>query len=285
MIRTWCVSVLLSVAVLAGCGADSQSDDDFAPIADGSDDITAASKLVGDYDKGAGRFVSLSLTQIVEAGKTKNVFVGQVQVQCVRAPCPTHALKGKWFARNKTVTFYPEKAAAETYVASLADGKLTLKDSKGVAIAELTKKLPLVAGVAEALKKHGVEKLETTIDAPEVDAQGKGATTPFAKAVDTAIDLFLSDESGISGYASEIDASDLSDLGCKGKTGRELSKCVTNANGATMRLMKRSDSGPPEDGSVSADWVFEFSDGATDYGYYAIIPKKGSEKPYIYNFN
>jgi hypothetical protein len=286
MLRLACKKVMiasaLAVALSACGGASGGADDDLAPVGESSDDITAAARLAGDYDQGQGRFASLSLVRTSVGGKLRNSFTAESVVMCVRAPCPTVPLHGRWFARGATLSLYPEGNPAETYRAKLDGDALTLSDAHGTAIASLTKRLPMPDGVAEALAKYGVEKMRVSIDAAEVEAQGKGAKVPFASAVDSALDLFLTDEAGISGFTSELEPEEADEMGCGGKKNLALAKCVTNSGGS-ISLMARGES-PPDEGSVDEAWIFELSDGQTDYGYYAIVPKNGDDA-WIYAFN
>jgi hypothetical protein len=284
---TWGIVVAMTLAG-SGCSASPAGDgEDLPPVAEGSDDITAHAKLLGSYEDGRGRFASLALDQTTIGGKRKNLFVASEVVQCVRAPCPPLEVKGSWYARGTTLTLYPASGPSLTYKATLQGDRLTLVDARGTEIAQLTKKPPAVAGVAEALRKHGVEKLRASIDGKEVTAQGAaaGVTVTFADAVDKAIGLFLSDESGLAGYVAEMDPSWLDDVSCgSAPAGAKRVTCVANAS-ASLSLLARRDTTPPHGETTTDAWIFVFSDGLSDDGYYAVVPKKGNEAPYIYNFN
>jgi len=275
-----------SLVLVAACaGSSSDGDDALAPVAEGTNDITASSKLAGDYADGKGHFASLSLARKIVSGKTQNAFAAKVIVQCVRAPCPAIDMKGRWFAHGTTLTLYPENESAVSYTAKLDGTTLTLSDSHHTALAELTKQAAIPKSVTDALAKYGATKMKTTIAQADIDAQSSPASkVSFASAVDTAVKMFLTDEAALPGYIPDMDADEIAQLGCKSATKADMPKCIANAAGASIRLMAKDES-PPEDGDVAKDWVFELSDGMSDYGYYAVIPRDGAGEPQIYSFN
>jgi hypothetical protein len=277
-------SLSIVAVPLSGCSAGSE-ESSLTPVAEGTDDITAASKLVGDYEDGRGRFASLNLQQIGEAGKPANVFTSEVIVQCVMAPCPTLTVKGKWFASSDVLTLYPEGRERETYRAVLDGQTLTLSDDAGLAIARLVKARAVNPVIAEVLSKYGVPKMTSTIVASEIDRQAaeEGVTKPFAEAFDEAVKMFLEDEMGLSGMIGGLED------GVPEECGEDLTKatlCMANRADTHVNLMPLDGTTPPEGESARAAWIIEFSVGSfTDHGYYAIIDKRGAQGSYMYSFN
>lgn len=282
VVRLGLVAVVLSAV---GCASPSADPDDLAPVGEGDGEMTSVSALVGSYGEGKGRFASLVLAQTTEGGTRRNTFEAEQIVQCVRAPCPTVNVKGRWFARGTTLSLYPEGDAALTFRTKIQGDSLVLSDKNGTAIAELVKQPAAVPGVAEALAKYGVSKMKVKIEPSEVNAQAgaPGVTKKFAEAVDTAVSLFLHDaESGLASWVAEQDPADLEACG-REPAGEKRVACVANT-GASVRLLGRSES-PPGEGDVATEWVLVFSDGRSDYGYFAIVPKKGNGAASIYAFN
>ncbi len=274
---------LVSLAALSGCGGAGE-DSELAPVEESQDELQTASKLVGDYTDGRGRYASLSLLQVSERGRKVNKFDAEQIVQCVRAPCPTIKLAGKWFARGSDLTLYPEGRDRMTFRVKLDEGKLTLKDSRGVDVAELTKAVPAPPGVEDILSRHRVPNMSVKIDQAEVDAQQRasGVTVKFKDALDKAVELFLTDREGLKGVLEGMEDDARSQ--CSGQT--DLVRCIANSNETSVSLLKRSDESAPQGETAADGWVIVFfTGGFTDHGYYAVISKTQAGEGSIYNFN
>jgi len=276
------VALASFVPSITGCSAD-RSEAALTPIAEGTDDVVSASRLHGDYVDGQGRFASLSLARISEGGKTENRFEGAQIVQCVRAPCPTIAITGRWFASADVLTLYPEGAERETYRASLDGPKLTLSDGNGTAVAELIRARDADPSIATVLAKYGVPEMTVDIDQAEADAQATAplVTVPFENAFDLAMKMFLEDEMGLSGMFMDLEIPEP----CAADPAK-AAVCLANRRDTSVSLLTRADGGAP-DGETAADtWIFSFHVGSfTDHAYYAVIEKHREEAHYIYNVN
>ncbi|MDF2695658.1 MAG: hypothetical protein K0S65_4041 [Labilithrix sp.] len=271
-----------SVPFFAGCAADA-SDEEVAPVDEATDDVVSVSKLLGQYIEGQGRYASLSLSQVTENGRRTNRYEGKQIVQCTRAPCPTVAVHGKWFASKTSLTLYPEGQPRESYKAALDGTKLTLTNAQGVHIAELTKAVPAPNGVGAALQKHGVPNMRVEIDAAEIakQASAPGVTVSFDAAIDQALELFLTDQGALRGTTDEF-ADDLQEE-CGANT--DLVLCLANAPRTYIRLQKLEDETAPGGESANEAWVFVFFvEDFTDHGYFAVIDKKG-QGAHVYAFN
>ena len=285
-LRALSLAVMLSSPMLAaGCAADT-SDDEIPAIDESTEDVVSASKLVGEYGEGRGRFASMALRQLTEGGRRTNRFEAQQIVQCVQAPCPTVAVSGKWFARSGSLTLYPEGQPRETYKVTLDGRKLSFTDARGVRVAELERRIPAPGGVTEALARHGVPRMKAEIEEVEVAAQegAQGVEVKFPEAFDQALELFLSDtEGGLPSTVAEFE----DDLREECGQGADLVRCLANSPSTSVRLQKRSDDTAPYGEGAEASWVIVFSlSHFTDHGYFAVVPKKhGGEAPYVYAFN
>lgn len=265
--------------MLLGCSATA-ADDSIAPVDEASADVVSVSNLIGEYRDGRGRFASLTLSQATEGGKKTNQFQAEVIVQCVTAPCPTQPMKGKWFARQKSLTLYPESGSSETYSAELANSKLTLENARGTQIGELTKVGS--AGPSEygdILSKHGVPRMSVNIDPAEVARQP--GSVPFAQVFEQALGLFLGDPEGLP-QNTEVFADELSDR-CPDQ---DFSLCLANDPGARVTLRSVDEGRAPQSEDPKNAWILEFFvDHFTDHVYYVVVDKKGKEPAYIYAFN
>jgi hypothetical protein len=282
IMRILAVSVV-SLAALSGCGG-AGDDPELSPVEESQDELQTAAKLVGDYTEGRGRYASLSLLQVSERGRKVNKFEAEQIVQCVRAPCPTMKLAGKWFARGSDLTLYPEGRDRMTFRVKLDEGKLTLKDARGVDVAELTKAVPAPSGVEEILSRHRVPNMKVQIDQAEVDAQQRasGVMVKFKDALDKAVELFLTDEQGLKGNIQGME-DDVREQ-CSGQ--RDLVRCIANDPQTSVSLLKRSDESAPQGETAADGWVIVFfTSSFTDHGYYAVISKSQAGEASIYNFN
>jgi hypothetical protein len=275
--------VLMSLLpAAAGCAADTA--DEIAAIDESTADVVSVSKLIGRYESGTGRFASLTFSQVAEGGRRSNRYEGKQIVQCTRAPCPTTAVSGKWFAAGSSLTLYPTNQPRESYKATLSGTSLLLEDAAGTDIAELTKVIPAAGGIAEALAKHGVPNMTSEIDEAEADKQGAapGVVVSFADALDKALEMFLTDESALRGNVAEFE----DDLREECGAAADLVLCLANAPRTTIRLMTLEGDTAPWGDDPKEAWVFEFFvDDFTDHGYYAVIPKNGDAGAHVYAFN
>lgn len=278
----WFITLSLGTTpFLAGCAVDEASE--IVAVDEGTADLSAASKLLGEYGSGRGRYASLSLTQETVNGKRVNRFAAKQIVQCVKAPCPTLDVGGKWFAKDSTLTLYPTDAPRESYKFSQTGEKLTLKDAKGVAIAALEKVVPAAPNVASALKKHGVPNMSVEIDSAEVAKQSfaPGVKVKFDSALDKALDLFLTSDEALRGNVGEFEDDLKEECGAKA----DLVLCLANDSRTSIRLAKLGEDSAPYGETANEDWVFVFFvDDFTDHGYYAIVPKDGGAAS-VYAFN
>ncbi len=266
--------------VLVGCSEGGSGID---PVEEGTAEVSAASKLVGSYKEGKGKLSSLTLAQPEVEGRKTNRYELEQFVQCVRAPCPTLTVKGKWFARGETITFYPDHGARETYRVALEGRTLSLADDDEVVVAELVRQIPAPTGIVETLAKYRVPEMRSEIDGNEVDAQerGRGIEVKFAEAFDTGVRLFLTQESGLAGTALEFE-DDLREQ-CGDQT--DLVRCLANSPRTSVSLMALRESAPGGESPRDA-WILTFFvDDFTDHGYYAVVPKRRGEEPFVYAFN
>jgi hypothetical protein len=278
--KRWLSSIVIVVAAaIGGCGSDGSLD----PIGEGNADVVSAQKLAGVYKDGEGQLSALNLAQVEVEGRKTNRYEAERIVQCVRAPCPTVTIKGKWFARDDTMTLYPDSGFRETYRVKLEGRKLALFDADDVLVAELTRQIPAPAGIQEILARHGVPEMRSEIDGNELDAQERapGLEVKFSEAFDAAVKLFLTEESGLAGNAFEFEDELREECG----DNADLVRCLANSPRTSVSLMKRDETAPDGESPRSAWVITFFVDDFTDHGYYAIVPKKRGEAPYVYAFN
>ncbi len=276
-----CAALALGSSLVTGCAADTT--DEIAAVDEATADLSSVSKLLGQYAEGSGRYASLSLTQVTENGKRVNRYVGKQVVQCVRAPCPQVDVGGRWFASASSLTLYPNGQPRESYKVKLEGTKLTLSNAQGVSIAELNKVVAAPPEIASALQRHGVPNMKVDIDPAEIAAQAAeaGELMPFATALDSALEMFLTDDAALKGTTQEFADSLTEECG----SNTDLVRCLANSPRTKIHLMTRASDGAPEGESVSDAWIFEFFvDDFTDHGYYAIVPKT-DDMPYVYAFN
>lgn len=285
MIHRWLFPV--AAAVLAVACSSSSASEDLDPVDEATADVVSASKLVGEYHQGRGRFATLSLQRNRENGRLVNRFEAQRFLQCAETTCPTVTVKGRWFARGSSFSLYPENEPRETYRASLAqeDEKLTLSNAQGVKIVELVRKPVLSAEIEQILAEKGIPKMTVDISAPDLAAQSAtpGVEVPFGEAFRTSIDLFLHDEAALSSTVAEFEDEVREHCGAE----VDLVLCIANSPDSSVYLHKIGDETAPDGESAEDAWVFSFFAGnLTDHGYFAIVPKKRSGGgAYIYAFN
>lgn len=282
-------AVVLSALVvsLSACAAttdeaDNGGDVDVESVAD----ELKASAIAGEYQLGQGMFTNLSLRRERQAGHLRNFFDADQVVQCVRAPCPTVHLSGKWYAARNFLQLSPEGQPRIVFKAKLAGKSLTLSNSQGIELAKLTKVEPRTGGIDALLAAKGIPRI--SVDLPADEAARQGAAHPsavaFEAALDKALESFLTDaddpESPL-GLVSDLDADDA----CKKATDAESLRCFLDTPSAELGMLKMGESAEYGE-KVQDAWIFTLSiPHQSDHGHWAIVDRAGNAATYNYGFN
>lgn len=280
-------TVLVSSAWLAGCGAPEGG----AP-ADGASEeemvASAAARLAGTYVGDAGMLARLELRVVESPGAKKAYrFTAEQRVQCVKAPCPTIALEGTWFANATVLALRPTKSRTLDTRYVLSGETLSLTDkASGAVVAELEKQTPRDAVIAAALESMGLGAMKVDIDMSEVEAQQKAfpGKVSFDAALRAALESFVHDGDDPESPLGLVEGYDDPEL-CGGGTHQAQLMCLMNDASTTLGLVHRGESA--EHGEEPKDaWIFTLSlDKLSDHGHWAVVDRAGVEATYNYGFN
>ncbi|NOU28259.1 MAG: hypothetical protein HOO96_10190 [Polyangiaceae bacterium] len=246
-------------------------------------------RLAGTYENGRGALASLALARTKLGGKYTYTFAGTERVTCVRAPCPTRAIEGTWFANSTVLALQPTRGARLEYRYKLSASSFELRDRQGTVLATLDKRPAADSPIARALSDFGIPRAKIEIEEGDVRAQDAlpASRVKFEPALRDALKSFLTDgddpESPL-GIVSGLDSSELPE-GCRARADSEKLLCFANDPETHIGLLKIGDSAEQGE-TVSDHWIFTMYLGnLSDHGHWAIVDRKGVEATYNYGFN
>ena len=284
------VLTLVCVAALGAVPACAASDGE-EPFPSSEDEIQASvgERLAGTYADGAGALTDLKLDRVRSGNRYSYTFTASQRVMCVRAPCPAHAIQGKWFANSTVLALSLSGGDRIEYRYKLTGAKLSLRDRQGNELASLTKLPALGSAIGRAMSDFGIAKAHVDIAESEIAKQeALGGTVKFEPAFRAALKSFLTDGDGGESPLSLINDLDADDLpeGCGRLTSKEARlKCLVNDGETEIRMLKVGQTAE-EGESVKDNWIFTISlPQLSDHGHWAIVDRKGRAATYNYGFN